>query len=190
MQGFVLALALLASSCNSDSPTHPSDGPGSGSAMCALQHASCTDRPCCSGICSSGTCACTESGGNCMQGMQCCSGVCAADGICAPCNPAGSLCQTPANCCSGICTGGVCEAPPDAAASCGQPGYMGNSIGVGKYCTTLNDCPSTAPFCATLGSADAHFCTTMCTSTTDTACGDNAACECPTGGCGCHPSGC
>src|SRR4051812_41297632 len=54
----------------------------------------------------------------------------------------------------------------DAAASlCGHPGDQGNSLGVGKYCTTLDQCKTNkkATVCATLGGDPSQqFCTTRC----------------------------
>jgi hypothetical protein len=75
--------------------------------FCALNHESCGDVQCCSGICSNGACACTDNG-NCTTGNECCSGICLT-GVCGPCNGGGSLCHMNANCCSGSCLDGVCR---------------------------------------------------------------------------------
>jgi hypothetical protein len=75
---------------------------------------------------------------------------------------------------------------------CGKPGDQGNSIGVGKYCDGLLDCVSntTATLCATLGDPGAHFCTTTCAQGDNSACGENATCQCQGGQCGCFPDAC
>jgi hypothetical protein len=92
-------------------------------------------------------------------------------------------------------------APPDAAEAdafdsiCGQPGDVGNEVGVGKFCNTIGDCSSTpqAHLCATLGDPKAHFCTRIC-SNEDAGvdvCGTGATCTCGGGGtCGCTPNAC
>jgi hypothetical protein len=90
-------------------------------------------------------------------------------------------------------------APPDAppgdafASTCGQPGDQGNQLGVGKFCTTLNDCSSTpsAGLCSNLGDATTFFCTKFCTSGgAADQCGTGATCQCGNGGCGCTPDAC
>jgi hypothetical protein len=83
---------------------------------------------------------------------------------------------------------------------CGHPGDPGNSIGVGKFCRTGNDC--TGPglktnVCSALGNggtpmpSDTYFCTIYpCHPDAGTnECGDNAACVCQ-GPCACAPTGC
>ena len=70
---------------------------------------------------------------------------------------------------------------PDLASACGHPGDVGNSLGVGKFCTTLSDCTSNtkATLCTTLGSSDEFFCTMLCSSTgAADQCGENARCAC------------
>ena len=76
---------------------------------------------------------------------------------------------------------------------CGQPGDTGNSLGVGKYCTGIQDCfgNSKATLCSTLGGPGTNFCTFMCTqSDASTECGENASCQCQGGQCGCLPNIC
>ena len=86
---------------------------------------------------------------------------------------------------------------PDAAIDaldsfCGHPGDTGNDIGVGKYCNTLSDCNGNkmATLCATLGNAQAHFCTKTCPMGSTDQCGMNATCVCQGGSCGCTPNSC
>lgn len=74
---------------------------------CTLSGEDCSTLGCCSGVCSQGSCACSDHWDNCQQNSQCCSGVCA-DGACAACNDVGKLCTEHANCCSGVCSNGVC----------------------------------------------------------------------------------
>jgi hypothetical protein len=76
---------------------------------------------------------------------------------------------------------------------CGKPGDTGNPKGIGKYCNGLFDCIGNgeASLCATLGNADAHFCTKPCERGDDAACGDDVKCACNAGGlCGCTPTSC
>jgi hypothetical protein len=89
--------------------------------------------------------------------------------------------------------------PPDAApgdawfSDCGKPGDPGNALGVGKFCTTLNDCAhnSKALLCSNLGDAQSFFCTTTCQATGPAdQCGDGATCQCDPDGCGCTPTAC
>lgn len=86
---------------------------------------------------------------------------------------------------------------PDAAvdafsSTCGNPGDTGNEMGVGKFCTGLSDCTSTAPLCSTVGDPTTHFCTHTCTSTGSAGqCGTNSMCECNSSNqCGCTPTSC
>ncbi len=72
---------------------------------------------------------------------------------------------------------------------CNDPGNMGNSVGVGKYCNDSSMCGGGAPSCATLGDPTEHFCTTTCTMGS-TACGQGASCQCQGGQCGCVPDVC
>jgi hypothetical protein len=96
--------------------------------------------------------------------------------------------------------GDACVAPYDAAAyansGCGHPGDKGNSIGVGSFCVTSNDCMcnSGANLCSTLGGPGTDFCTTLCMPVDgggDAGCGENATCFCQgPGACGCTPNSC
>ena len=87
--------------------------------------------------------------------------------------------------------------------ACGQPGDMGNSLGVGHYCQTTADCAS---------SSQAIICSSIVNAPTVTpqddtfvciipecdpcappgTCGENAQCVCSPGlgGCGCFPTAC
>ena len=82
----------------------------------------------------------------------------------------------------------------DMASICGHPGDTGNSLGVGKYCTTLSDCSSNskATLCSIIGSDNSYFSTMACSSPADlaTECGENATCQCQGGQCGCFPDAC
>jgi hypothetical protein len=85
------------------------------------------------------------------------------------------------------------DAPSDAASACGNPGDVGNSLGVGKYCTKARDCVGLAALlCATAGNPDNHFCTKSCSPQHDsgTECGEGATCTCDPRGCGCTLNGC
>ena len=93
--------------------------------------------------------------------------------------------------------GGGSDKKPDAAIDaldsfCGHPGDTGNDIGVGKFCNTLSDCNGNkmATLCATLGNAQAHFCTKTCTMGSTDQCGMMAMCICQGGSCGCTPNSC
>jgi hypothetical protein len=88
---------------------------------------------------------------------------------------------------------------PDAAidafsSTCGQPGDMGNELGIGKFCNNLQDCQGTpsAQLCSIVGESTTHFCTKTCTSTGSAGqCGTNAMCECNSSNqCGCTPTAC
>jgi hypothetical protein len=100
-----------------------------------------------------------------------------------------------------------CVAPFDAAAyadsQCGQPGDKGNSIGVGAFCVTSNDCVNClgsangVDLCSDLGGPGTYFCTKLCTLPEggadggDSGCGENATCECGNNPpCGCTPNAC
>lgn len=79
--------------------------------------------------------------------------------------------------------------------ACGQPGDLGNELGVGKFCATLGDCGDTtdAPLCSSLGDPSTHFCTKTCTAPTPGSpneCGTDAECTCSGGNCGCVVSAC
>lgn len=98
--------------------------------------------------------------------------------------------------------------PHDMAVSsvltrCGQVGDVGNSLGIGKFCTTVKDCPDTAPLCSAIGNNmsmpsadDTYFCTILgCTPDGGTnECAENASCVCGSGGggsgCVCTPTSC
>src|SRR5258708_4298314 len=71
---------------------------------------------------------------------------------------------------------------------CGQPGDVGNNLGVGKYCPTLGDCTGMANICASLGDSELHFCTMICQ--LGGHCGAGAPCQCQGGQCGCFPDSC
>jgi hypothetical protein len=82
---------------------------------------------------------------------------------------------------------------------CGHPGDMGNSIGVGKFCLSSNDCTgSQAHLCSNLGGPGTNFCTTTCmppppdggAADGGNPCAENATCECQGGLCGCTPNSC
>src|SRR5262249_55475289 len=68
--------------------------------------------------------------------------------------------------------------------TCGNPGDVGNSQGVGKYCTGFSDCSGNgkATTCSILGDQTTHFCTFLCTNPDGGAdggadsCGENATC--------------
>jgi hypothetical protein len=85
------------------------------------------------------------------------------------------------------------DSPPSA---CGNPGDVGNDMGVGKYCANLSDCSGngTATLCSSLGDPTTHFCTRTCTgsgSAGNAMCGSNASCTCNSSNqCGCTPNKC
>jgi hypothetical protein len=81
--------------------------------------------------------------------------------------------------------------------TCGHPGDSGNSVGVGKYCMALSDCPSTAPLCTAIENGtepvngQSYFCTVTCASGDNSKCGDNASCICQNAiECACVPTSC
>ncbi len=85
--------------------------------------------------------------------------------------------------------------PPDAEfiTTCGMHGDEGNELGIGKFCTTLNDCADTedAPLCSNIGDETTWFCTRTCLDENDDAvCGSDTECVCGGGGCGCTPTAC
>ncbi|MCE9574745.1 MAG: hypothetical protein K8W52_16470 [Deltaproteobacteria bacterium] len=103
--------------------------------------------------------------------------------------------------CGGSSSPSVDAHPPDAAvtvdafaSSCGQPGDVGNELGVGKFCATLTDCSSngSANLCSILGDPTTFFCTKLCTAATGAAdCGSNTTCTCNASNqCGCTPNAC
>jgi hypothetical protein len=104
-----------------------------------------------------------------------------------------------------VAIAGACssnKAKPDAAidasvdafmSTCGEPGDVGNDVGVGKFCNSLSDCSGTsAPLCSSFGDPTTHFCTKTCSATGSAdQCGTNATCECNSGNeCGCTPNSC
>ncbi len=99
------------------------------------------------------------------------------------------------------CDGGGKASPPDAASTadayfsnCGHPGDLGNEMGVGKFCASLQDCSTSgsSPLCSSLGDNTTHFCTHTCRSTDPASvCGTAAKCTCNSSNqCGCTPSVC
>jgi hypothetical protein len=91
---------------------------------------------------------------------------------------------------------------PDMAllSRCGHPGDVGNSLGVGKFCTNQGpDCGGNgmATSCSALfngqtpAPTDAYFCSFQCLATSPPGfCGENAECLCNTLGCACIPTSC
>ena len=84
---------------------------------------------------------------------------------------------------------------------CGHPGDVGNSLGVGKFCTNQGpDCSGNgmANLCSALvngqtpSPTDSYFCSFTCASSDPPGtCGENAACLCNSGGsCACIPTSC
>src|SRR5687768_1895741 len=59
---------------------------------------------------------------------------------------------------------------------CGNPGDIGNELGIGKYCASLFDCSDTpsAPLCSSLGDPNTHFCTKTCPKGSTDQCGIGA----------------
>jgi hypothetical protein len=84
---------------------------------------------------------------------------------------------------------------------CGHPGDVGNSVGVGKFCTNQGpDCTGNgkATMCSALfngqtpSASDAYFCSFQCFMTDPPGtCGENAACLCNASSlCACIPTSC
>ena len=84
---------------------------------------------------------------------------------------------------------------------CGHPGDVGNTLGVGKFCTNQGpDCTGNgmATSCSALfngqtpSPSDAYFCSFQCHATDPAGfCGDNAACLCNSANlCACIPTKC
>ena len=84
---------------------------------------------------------------------------------------------------------------------CGHPGDVGNSLGVGKFCTNDGpDCTGNgmATTCSALfngqtpSSSDTYFCSFQCQSTDPAGvCGENATCLCNSANiCACIPTVC
>ena len=101
--------------------------------------------------------------------------------------------------------GGASDALDAIDSACGEPGDMGNSLGVGKFCNHLSDCSATpeAHLCSIIGDLPTHFCTKTCVGPADggddggatvdagdDGCGDGATCQCDSAGCGCTPNMC
>jgi len=80
------------------------------------------------------------------------------------------------------------------SANCGQPGDLGNSMGVGKYCDqAFGQCEAPASICAILSGDDtATFCTKICDGDMPDLeqCGEDATCACMGSNCGCTPNAC
>lgn len=81
---------------------------------------------------------------------------------------------------------------PPSDSLCGQPGDVGNELGIGKYCEGIGDCSGEAWLCSDIGDPNTHFCTKTCSSTgSPTQCGTGAECVCnESNQCGCTPSSC
>jgi hypothetical protein len=83
---------------------------------------------------------------------------------------------------------------PDPSSSiCGHPGDQGNSLGVGRFCQSSNDCANntSATICAIVGDDHSFFCTFVCHQDGGAdQCGENAECACQGGPCGCFPKAC
>ena len=78
---------------------------------------------------------------------------------------------------------------------CGDNGDPGNSVGIGKYCTSFGGQCTSGLICATLGGSDTDtWCTKPCTPPdaggSPTVCGAGASCQCQDGQCGCTPDAC
>ena len=91
--------------------------------------------------------------------------------------------------------GGWLDGGPTSA--CGHPGDLGNSIGVGQYCTAQGTCPSAMEVCSTINNpveaADlqTYFCVLPCSPcSAPSFCGEGASCVCSLQGCGCTPNAC
>lgn len=141
---------------------------------------------------------CANSAKDCAAGQRCntalnppvCQALyCGAEGT--PCagDSANDLCA------SRMCTASVCSGVPDMAGagnSCCQPGHMGNELGVGKYCTSQNDCAGQMANVCTIvsGQTTVGFCTMLCMA--GTSCGSNATCMTGSGSTsgGCIPTNC
>ena len=82
------------------------------------------------------------------------------------------------------------------ASSCGVPGDKAlNATGVGLFCEQISDCAAPtgstgwkATLCSSIGDATSHFCTFVCTASSE--CGTGATCVCANIGCGCTPNKC
>lgn len=89
----------------------------------------------------------------------------------------------------------ACVPQPDFKSDCGKPCDKGNSLGVGKFCSSAlgRECQDNkgATLCSQLGSQDTFFCTFICQKNGPAnQCGEGAECTCSGGSCGCTPSLC
>lgn len=104
---------------------------------------------------------------------------------------------------AGVTADLAAPAGPDMAllSRCGHPGDVGNSLGVGKFCTNQGpDCSGNgkATSCSALfngstpSASDTYFCSFQCQSTDPPGvCGENAACLCNSSNiCACIPTSC
>src|SRR5687767_1409735 len=93
------------------------------------------------------------------------------------------------------CSGPKTAPAPDLAefeSDCGRPGDVGNSLGVGMFCTSLGDCSDNkrAKLCTKIADPDNFFCTMRCEQGgPPDQCGEDAICACQ-GACGCVPLAC
>jgi hypothetical protein len=103
--------------------------------------------------------------------------------------------------CSDTNTGNSPDLSPPAGdmffSCCGKPGDPGNTMGIGQYCTTTNDCTnSNAPICANdfYPARKTFFCTNSCDApgTGTRGCGADATCtkDRDSGLYGCVPTAC
>ncbi len=80
----------------------------------------------------------------------------------------------------------LAQPPPDLGHCCGQPGDPGNTLGVGKYCTSSSECAGQP---ANVCNGDTHYCTNVnCMTSSD--CGAGAYCGMGIAGFWCFPLGC
>jgi hypothetical protein len=91
------------------------------------------------------------------------------------------------------------DAGPDVSnSSCGKPGDVGNSLGIGKFCLSTDDCKSNKLdlLCSSVANGTeltttySYFCTAQCNPTKEGFCGEGAVCACTSVGCGCSPLPC
>jgi hypothetical protein len=97
--------------------------------------------------------------------------------------------------CSSSKPASMADASVDAFSSkCGNPGDLGNELGVGKFCLSLADCENTpmAGLCSSIGDPMTHFCTKTCSATGSAGqCGTLTTCTCNSSNqCGCTPNAC
>jgi hypothetical protein len=81
--------------------------------------------------------------------------------------------------------------------ACGHPGDVGNSIGVGQFCTAQGTCPSASQVCSIINNPvepanmQTYFCVLPCSPCAPASfCGEGASCVCSAQGCGCTPNTC